>query len=100
MVYGILVVGQDPDFEMEDGSPFPKIISYGENEQQAVEIFATLYNAHILTSQRPCEEGAISNTSVGGTFACTYISGITDFKTLAGYFRDVHGVKLKMESYE
>ncbi len=68
----------------------PNIVARGESEEQAVDIFVILYNAHMLTSG-----GRFPLTNVGENFVCTtYIVGMTHFHPLFDYMKDVHGVNL------
>ena len=92
MTVRIAVVGFDEEYDHDD--EFPQILAVGEDEEQAVEIFAVLYNAHILTAKR--EDGKLSNQAENGVFACTYIIGMMEFASLRDYFLDIHGVKLEM----
>lgn len=97
-MHQITVEGFDEDYDHDE--TFPNFIVCGENEMQAVEIFCILYNANILTALTPCENGAITNCSVGGTYAATFVVNMANFKELFSYFQEVHGVKLKMEVFE
>lgn len=76
------------------GDDVPRIVAVGETEMEAVDIYAILYNAHLITA--PGKE----LTNVGdGLIHTTYISGFENFASLKRYFEEVNGTVLQMTQY-
>lgn len=76
-----------------------EIVAAGENWENAVHVFCTLLNAHLISIKLPGDE-CLSNLSEGGTFAHTTLvehSTFNNFKALQSYMYEVHAVVIELD---
>lgn len=83
-------------FSSESNDKLPAIDVIGEDEQQAVQIYMTLYNAYLLSMES--EKDVLTNWTEGA-WATTFVMvhTFTAHKDVVEYMKETHELTVEME---